>query len=57
MKNHFVTDYLLCHDDKSDDRYIAFILYLNSTWKSEWGGSLDVFDHDGKLQIILSCYI
>ncbi|XP_065211084.1 prolyl 3-hydroxylase OGFOD1 [Planococcus citri] len=39
-------DYLLCHDDKSDDRLIAFIFYLNSSWKPEWGGSLDIFDHD-----------
>lgn len=35
-------DFLLCHDDELDSRRIAFILYLNS-WKSEWGGNLELF--------------
>ncbi|XKL69008.1 hypothetical protein PGB90_006777 [Kerria lacca] len=38
-------DYLLCHDDKCEDRYIAFIFYLNFSWNPEWGGSLDIFNH------------
>lgn len=53
----FYADYLLCHDDKSDDRLIAFIFYLNSTWKPEWGGSLDIFDHDGRLFSSFAIYV
>lgn len=37
-------DFLLCHDDASDDRAIAFILYLTEEpWLKTWGGSLDLF--------------
>ncbi|PSN51725.1 Prolyl 3-hydroxylase OGFOD1 [Blattella germanica] len=39
-----ITDHLLCHDDKCDDRRIAFILYLSENWLPECGGSLQLFD-------------
>lgn len=38
------TDFLLCHNDKVDDRCIAFILYLSEDWKNEYGGKLDLFE-------------
>ncbi|XP_029344824.1 uncharacterized protein LOC100575121 isoform X1 [Acyrthosiphon pisum] len=39
-------DYLLCHDDRVDDRSVAFIYYLNYDWLPEWGGTLDVYSVD-----------
>lgn len=37
-------DFLLCHDDASDDRAVAFIFYLTEEpWLKSWGGSLDLF--------------
>uniref|UniRef100_A0A8D8T6C3 uS12 prolyl 3-hydroxylase n=1 Tax=Cacopsylla melanoneura TaxID=428564 RepID=A0A8D8T6C3_9HEMI len=37
-------DFLLCHDDASDDRAVAFILYLTEEpWLKTWGGTLDLF--------------
>ncbi|XP_018905321.1 prolyl 3-hydroxylase OGFOD1 [Bemisia tabaci] len=39
-------DYLLCHDDKCEDRAIAFIWYLSEKWRPLWGGSLDLFNQD-----------
>lgn len=37
-------DFLLCHDDASDDRAVAFIFYLTEEpWLKEWGGSLDLY--------------
>lgn len=37
-------DFLLCHDDASDDRAVAFIFYLTEEpWHKAWGGSLDLF--------------
>ncbi|XP_050436203.1 prolyl 3-hydroxylase OGFOD1 isoform X2 [Adelges cooleyi] len=44
MYNH--GDYLLCHDDRVDDRSVAFIYYLNYDWLNEWGGTLDVYSID-----------
>ena len=44
----FFLDHLLCHDDKCEDRRIAFILYLNENWLSEFGGVLELFSTDGK---------
>ncbi|VVC45023.1 Hypothetical protein CINCED_3A023091 [Cinara cedri] len=41
-----IGDYLLCHDDRVDDRRVAFIYYLNYDWLSEWGGSLDIYSVD-----------
>lgn len=41
------SDYLLCHDDRLEDRKIAFILYL-TTLTEEQGGALALFtDSDG----------
>ncbi|KAJ9579320.1 hypothetical protein L9F63_024571 [Diploptera punctata] len=37
------TDHLLCHDDKCEDRRVAFILYLNEGWLPENGGALELF--------------
>lgn len=33
-------DYLLCHDDRLDNRAIAYILYLNNDFKKSDGGGL-----------------
>lgn len=40
------TDYLLCHDDRVEDRKIAFILYL-STLSERDGGSLALYSNKG----------
>lgn len=39
-------DYLLCHDDRVNDRSVAFIYYLNYDWLNEWGGTLDLYSVD-----------
>uniref|UniRef100_A0A1B6C4M4 uS12 prolyl 3-hydroxylase n=1 Tax=Clastoptera arizonana TaxID=38151 RepID=A0A1B6C4M4_9HEMI len=40
-------DYLLCHDDKCEDRCIAFVIYLsNVEWEERDGGLLSLFNHD-----------
>lgn len=43
-------DYLLCHDDRLEDRAVAFIFYLvspgDSGWSGDCGGSLDLFPTD-----------
>ncbi|XP_074603599.1 prolyl 3-hydroxylase sud1 [Brevipalpus obovatus] len=39
-------DVLLCHDDRLDERRIAFILYLVEGWEEDFGGTLDLFDRD-----------
>lgn len=41
------TGYLLCHDDRVEDRKIAFILYLNALSKKD-GGSLALYSDKGK---------
>jgi Rps23 Pro-64 3,4-dihydroxylase Tpa1-like proline 4-hydroxylase len=50
----FLLDYLLCHDDDIhgtiEGRRIAFIYYLvPDDWKETDGGTLDLFDTDGKI--------
>ena len=40
------TGYLLCHDDRVEDRKIAFILYLNALSKKD-GGSLALYSNKG----------
>ncbi|XP_063228633.1 prolyl 3-hydroxylase OGFOD1 isoform X2 [Bacillus rossius redtenbacheri] len=43
-------DHLLCHDDKFEDRCVAFILYLNTDWRPHFGGELQIFNtHDSNL--------
>lgn len=42
------TNHLLCHDDMSGDRRIAFIIYLNKKWDKSWGGTLDLYRSDCK---------
>ena len=46
--------YLLCHDDKIEERdsvrKIAFILYFNKDWKESYGGSLDLYKSDSNGQ-------
>lgn len=38
-------DYLLCHDDQTENRAIAFILYLTpENWEEKDGGQLDLYD-------------
>ena len=45
----FHTDFLLCHDDKVEDRQIAFIYYLvPEDWTQDDGGRLDLFNNQGK---------
>ena len=39
------TDYLLCHDDRVEDRKIAFILYLSENFSSKDGGSLALYSN------------
>jgi len=41
-----ILDYLLCHDDRVDNRSVAFVYYLNYDWLNEWGGTLDIFSVD-----------
>lgn len=41
-------DVLLCHDDKCEDRCIAFVYYL--TGSESCGGSFDMFAHDENMQ-------
>lgn len=38
------TDYLLCHDDRCENRRIAFIIYLNNNWEPDDGGALQLFE-------------
>ena len=42
--NYSFGDYLLCHDDRLENRKIAFIYYLTpENWREENGGTLDLF--------------
>ena len=44
-----ILDVLLCHDDELDDRRMAYILYLvPDDWSATDGGTLDLFDTDGR---------
>ena len=43
-----LADALLCHDDELEGRRIAFILYLVPPWDGSLGGTLDLYDVDGK---------
>lgn len=38
------TNYLLCHDDRVEDRKIAYIYYLSEDFKEKEGGALALFD-------------
>ena len=38
------TNYLLCHDDRVEDRKIAYIYYLSEDFKEKEGGALVLFD-------------
>lgn len=38
--------YLLCHDDELEERRVAFVLYLTPGWKTQHGGTLDLFSSD-----------
>lgn len=42
------TDYLLCHDDRVEDRKVAFILYLSKTFSENYGGVLALYSNKGK---------
>ena len=42
------TGYLLCHDDRVEDRKIAFILYLSETFVKKDGGALALYSNKGK---------
>ena len=42
------TGYLLCHDDRVEDRKIAFILYLSETFTKKDGGALALYSNKGK---------
>lgn len=39
------TGYLLCHDDRVEDRKIAFILYLSENFSKKDGGSLALYSN------------
>jgi len=39
------TDFLLCHDDRLEDRKVAFMIYLSSLTKKD-GGALNLFDKE-----------
>lgn len=41
------TGYLLCHDDRVEDRKIAFILYLSETFTKKDGGALALYSNNG----------
>lgn len=45
-------NYLLVHDDRQEDRAVAFILYLADIedWKVDWGGALQMIGCDEKGQ-------
>lgn len=43
-----LADALLCHDDELEGRRIAFILYLVPPWDRSLGGTLDLYNVDGK---------
>lgn len=43
-----IADALLCHDDELEGRRIAFILYLVPPWDRSLGGTLDLYNVDGK---------
>ena len=42
------SDTLLCHDDELEGRRIAYIFYLVSSWTEQDGGTLDLYNVDGK---------
>lgn len=44
------THYLLCHDDKVDERIIAFIVNLSDDFKEEDGGALQLYNIDENRQ-------
>jgi Rps23 Pro-64 3,4-dihydroxylase Tpa1-like proline 4-hydroxylase len=46
-----LADALLCHDDELEGRRIAFILYLVPSWDRDLGGTLDLYDTDGKMDV------
>ena len=46
-----IADALLCHDDELEGRRIAFILYLVPSWDRDLGGTLDLYDTDGKTHV------
>ncbi|PIN89117.1 hypothetical protein COU60_04595 [Candidatus Pacearchaeota archaeon CG10_big_fil_rev_8_21_14_0_10_34_76] len=39
-------DYLLCHDDKLEDRKVAYILYLSVNFEEEDGGSFVLIENE-----------
>ncbi len=39
-------DYLLCHDDRLENRKIAFVYYLNKSFNEKDGGSFVMFDSE-----------
>ena len=44
--------FLKPHDDRSDGRLIAFILYLSPSWLPEYGGSLRIIKHGGSEVVV-----
>jgi prolyl 3-hydroxylase /prolyl 3,4-dihydroxylase len=42
------TDYLLCHDDRVEDRKIAYILYLCEDFSTKDGGSFNLIGNNWK---------
>jgi len=39
-------DRLLCHDDKCEDRHVAFVIYLTEGWTEKDGGNLELLSTD-----------
>lgn len=42
------TNYLLCHDDKVENRKLAFVLNLTKNWSKDKGGALELFSSKNK---------
>lgn len=46
------TDYLLVHDDRQDDRMVAYVMYFTGKddWNPKHGGALQLFSKDSNGQ-------
>uniref|UniRef100_A0A7E4VHN2 P4Hc domain-containing protein n=1 Tax=Panagrellus redivivus TaxID=6233 RepID=A0A7E4VHN2_PANRE len=44
------TDVLLPHDDRMEERKFAFILYLTPEWEESYGGDLNLFNSDDRIE-------
>ena len=42
-------DFLRQHNDRIQNRRLAFVLYLSQDWSPDWGGALHIVDDDGQV--------